>query len=171
MHIFFECSYGGPRLSLDDAVAGWFHKFLRAQKFASLGNKSTVHIRIGVSDILSTVVGHNFVHSGLVMWSSSAKFKFVAKQANTIPSPHLGSHFTSRGLWIPFSGSSLLSHYERPHYADSFHPRGWPTTGTPCASPSVGPVEYWARFHRAQRHYYHWCRPRLCSELDADFAT
>ena len=57
MPIFFECSDGGLGLSLDDAVAGRFHNLLRAQQFVPLGNKSTTHIRIEVSDILGAFVG------------------------------------------------------------------------------------------------------------------
>lgn len=57
MPIFFERSNGGLGLSVDDAVASRFHNLLRAQQFAPLGNKSTTHIRIGVSGILGAVVG------------------------------------------------------------------------------------------------------------------
>ena len=50
--IFFEGIDGRLGLSLEASAAGRCHSLLNAQQFAPLGQKSTTHIRIGVSVVL-----------------------------------------------------------------------------------------------------------------------
>jgi hypothetical protein len=59
MPIFFESLNGSLGVTLDRAASGR-GELRYSQQFAPLGNKSSTHIRIGVSDIL-----------GAVVWSSS----------------------------------------------------------------------------------------------------
>jgi hypothetical protein len=52
MPIFFEGIDGRLGLPLEDSAAGRCHGLRNAQQFAPLGQKSTTHIRIGVSVVL-----------------------------------------------------------------------------------------------------------------------
>ena len=86
MPIFFLHLDGRLGLPLDSAVVGQCDTLLNAQFPAPLGPQTTTHIRIGVSDIFGAVV-YDFYRtfSGVVIASSSDKFKSVMKGLSTIP--------------------------------------------------------------------------------------
>lgn len=90
--IFFLNMDGRLGLPLDAAVIGRCDTLSNAQFPAPLGPQVTTHIRIGVSDIFGAVVDYFFLadsvatFSGVVIASSSDKFKSVTKGLSTIPS-------------------------------------------------------------------------------------
>ena len=60
MPIFFEDANGRLGITLEAAATGRCHGLLNAQCFAPLGNKTTTHIRIVVSDIF---------YNGVLRWT------------------------------------------------------------------------------------------------------
>lgn len=89
--IFFLNMDGRLGLPLDAAVIGRCDTLSNAQFPAPLGPQVTTYIRIGVSDIFGGVVVFFLTDSvatfsGVVIASSSDKFKSVTKGLSTIPS-------------------------------------------------------------------------------------
>ena len=90
MPIFFLNMDGRLGLPLDAAVIGRCDTLLNGQFPAPLGPQVTTYIRIGVSDIFGVVIilftDSVATFSGVVIASSSDKFKSVTKDLSTIPS-------------------------------------------------------------------------------------
>ena len=87
MPIFFEGKDGRLGLSLEDSAAGRCHGLRNAQQFAPLGQKSTTHIRIGVSIISRRMIRvaclTSSVFSGSATKTSSVRSRFVTRRVNT----------------------------------------------------------------------------------------
>jgi hypothetical protein len=93
MPIFFLHTDGRLGLTLDAAVVNRCDTLLNSQSSAPLGSQMTTHIRIGVSEhFLSALLDFQLLmrfrdsYSGVVIASSSDKFKSVTKSLSTIPS-------------------------------------------------------------------------------------
>ena len=90
MPIFFLHMDGKLGIPLDAAVVGRCDTLLNAQSPAPLGPQTTTHIRIGVSDTFGAVVSSFTdsvtIFSGVVIATSSDKFKSVKKGFSIIPS-------------------------------------------------------------------------------------